>query len=354
MLRFSKDRWLKLSPLLDVVLDLPVAERGAWLEALRATAPDDAADLAALLEGSEDTQTLPTEAGVPGAADDDPAIDWLGRVVGAWRLEALLGRGGMAEVFRARRVDGRFEGEAAVKVLHLPRRRGGNEGWVRREAVALARLSHPDIARLFDAGLTDEGWPYLVLELVEGEPIDAWCDRSGASVDTRIALVTAVCDAVAHAHEKFIVHRDLKPSNILVTSRGRVKLLDFGIAALLDPDTASSPETHRAFTPAYASPEQLRGEPASTVTDVYALGVLLHQLLCGRHPTAAPGATVSAVLTSVEDTVPPPLDQRVQRDPERGDIARQRGTTADRLARRLAGDLDAIVRRALAKDAATR
>lgn len=355
MLRLSKDRWLQLSPLLDEALDRSPEDRSAWLDALRVSSPSDADDLAELLRETDRTSSLLGGVDVMATREAEVTGEWIGQRLGAWQIDALLGRGGMAAVYRARRVDGRFDGLAAAKLLHAARYLRDGDGRVRQEAAALARLSHPNIARLHDAGLTDSGEPYLILELVDGVPIDQWCDERRAPIERRVALMLEVCDAVAHAHEKLIIHRDLKPSNILVTPQGAVKLLDFGIAELMDAAAHPGPTAPpRAFTPAYASPEQVRGESVTTATDVYALGVLLHQLLCGRHPTAPPGATLPALLRSIEDAAPMSLPLRVRRDPERHALARSRGTTGEALATALAGDLDAIVRKALAKDPSMR
>ena len=215
------------------------------------------------------------------------APELAGQVLGAWTLVAPLGSGGMGEVWRARRSDGAHGGEAAIKLLHSPWRGEAAQARFRREGELLARLTHPHIAQLLDIGETKLGGlatRYLVLELVAGERIDAWCDAQDLSADARLRLFLQVCDAVAHAHAKLVVHRDLKPGNILVTDAGQVKLLDFGVAKLLADDTG--PELTRqaaaGLTPEYAAPEQLRGEPVSTATDVYALGRLLCLLLTGQ------------------------------------------------------------------------
>jgi eukaryotic-like serine/threonine-protein kinase len=212
----------------------------------------------------------------------------------------MLGRGGMGSVWLARRTDGRFEGRAAVKVLNLALLSATGQERFRREGSVLARLAHPGVARLLDAGVTAAGQPFLVLEYIDGERIDAFVERRQLTVEGRIRLVLQVLAAVEHAHANLIVHRDLKPSNILVTRDGDVKLLDFGIAKLLDADgtsdrTALTADGGRPLTPEFAAPEQVQGEPITTATDVYALGVLLYLLLSGRHPTSdASGARTMA------------------------------------------------------------
>ena len=215
------------------------------------------------------------------------APELAGQVLGAWTLVAPLGSGGMGEVWRARRSDGAHGGEAAIKLLHSPWRGEAARARFRREGELLARLTHPHIARLLDIGEARLGGlptRYLVLELVEGERIDTWSDRQALSEEARLRLFLQVCDAVAHAHARLVVHRDLKPGNILVTDAGEVKLLDFGVAKLLADDTGAELTALAAagLTPEYAAPEQLRGEPVSTATDVFALGRLLCLLLTGQ------------------------------------------------------------------------
>jgi tetratricopeptide (TPR) repeat protein len=234
-----------------------------------------------------------------------PDVTLAGVELGAYRLERPLGQGGMGSVWLARRTDGRFEGVAALKLLNLAMVNPTVQERFRREGSVLARLSHPGIARLLDAGISPTGQPYLIIEHVNGLPIDEYADRHRLTRNERIELFLKVLDAVGHAHTNLIVHRDLKPSNILVTEDGAVKLLDFGIAKLLDDDasgerTALTLEGGRVFTPHYAAPEQVRGDTLTTATDVYALGVLLYVLLSGHHPTAeksrTPAETVQALL----------------------------------------------------------
>jgi len=303
----ARDRWLHLGPLLDQALDVPVGERAAWLAALRTRAPDDADALEHLLT-VDGTSWLGTthRSRILGRMAATPVGE--GARLGAWQLERQLGRGGMGTVWLAARADGRFAGQAAVKLLHPSLIEGVGEDYFRREGEVLARLTHPGIARLYDAGVTDEGQPYLVLEYVEGRSLTAWCRERTPTLDARLALFERVCDAVAHAHAHGIVHRDIKPANLAVGSDGAVKLLDFGIAVLVeegrldaptwsgaearperDPGHAngagasgsSSSDSLQPFTPRYAAPEQLAGGAITTATDVYALGRLLEELLEG-------------------------------------------------------------------------
>jgi serine/threonine protein kinase len=282
----------------------------------------------------------------------------LGRRIGQYRVTSVLGEGGMGAVYRAERADGVFEREVAVKLLSINRAFGEARRRFRAEQQILADLSHPNIAPLLDGGMTEDGVPYLVMEYVDGRPIDAWCDGQAASVDARLWLFCDVCAAVSYAHRSLIVHRDIKPSNILVTPDGSVKLLDFGIAKLLDTPSASEElmQTRadmRFLTPAYASPEQVRGDAVTTTSDVYSLGVLLYQLLCGALPYAFPSGRAGEIerVVCTEEPRPPSAwcpEARAGKSAEQ--VAAMRSTTPQRLRRRLAGDLDNIVLTALRKD----
>ncbi len=280
----DRERWKLIEPLLDHALDLPDAERDVWLSELSISSPDMAVELTSLLSGD-------AQADRTGFMAEPVAVTLEGLELGAYTLVEPIGQGGMGTVWLARRTDGRFEGRAAVKLLNLARLSPSGQGRFRREGSVLARLTHPGIARLLDAGVSPSGQPYLVLEYVDGQPIDVYARERGLGVDADIRLVLDVIAAVGHAHANLIVHRDLKPSNILVTRDGAVKLLDFGIAKLIDEGDASrhtalTAEGSRAFTPDYAAPEQVRDGATPPATDVYALGVLLYVLLAGKHPTA--------------------------------------------------------------------
>jgi serine/threonine-protein kinase len=337
-------RWSVLSPLLDELLDLQEPQRAQRLAALR----DEDAALAGELQALLDE--------LPALERDNflerpallapPSLE--GQAVGPYTLERELGQGGMGSVWLARRTDGRYEGQVAIKFLGAALMARGGAQRFAREGSILARLSHPHIARLLDAGVARDGaQPYLVLEYIDGLPIDQHCEQHGLELKQRLQLFLDVLGAVAHAHNHLILHRDLKPSNILVTRQGEVKLLDFGIAKLLHEADAAGTATEltrqagRAFTPQYAAPEQLQDGDVSTATDVYALGVLLYVLLGGRHPTAQSTATT-------------PLDQMravIELQPRRlsDTVARSGRPGAARLARELRGDLDNIVAKALKK-----
>ena len=293
-----QEAWRDLSSLLDHALELEGVEREQWLTSLSVSRPDLERELRELLaeDGRLEAGGLPSPAPLGELLGARPSL--AGTTVGPWQLERRIGQGGMGEVWLARRNDGRFEGLAAVKLLNLMLLARGGEERFRSEGSVLARLSHPNIARLLDAGITASRHPYLVLEYVDGERIDQHCDRRHLERTARLRLFRQVLDAVGHAHANLVVHRDIKPSNILVTHNGVVKLLDFGIATMIaaDADVNANTDTaamssatdvdagsdslgatdtqhgRLALTPEYAAPEQVRGEPVTTATDVYALG----------------------------------------------------------------------------------
>jgi serine/threonine protein kinase len=332
------DAWRVASPWVDQALDLTPIERDAWIAELGRERPDIAATLRLLFSGSEN----------PGFAGFlTSSIGLEGRRFGPYVLERELGSGGMGSVWLGRRDDGRFEGKVAIKLPNVQRLTRAGSVRFAREGALLARLSHPNVARLLDAGVED-GQPYLVLEYVDGQTIDAWCDTRALHVRERVRVFLDVLDAVAHAHVNLVLHRDLKPSNILVDAEGRVKLLDFGVAKLVE--SADQPaaateltrEAGRAFTPAFAAPEQELGEPVTTASDVYSLGILLYLLLSGRHPTLSETAPARRTLPFEE---PPPLSTLPGATAPA--VAAARSTTPVKLSRDLRGDLENIVGKAL-------
>ena len=368
------ERLARLAQLIDELQALPVASQSAWLEAL---AGDDA-DLRSHLQalhgddagaastadslhdaGAEPIDSLwrhaagPALAIVERARASEPAA---GQRIGPWRLLSLLGRGGMGVVWRAERCDGAFERQVALKLpLQGPAPARLVERFA-RERTILAALSHPNIARLYDAGVDEAGQPFMALELIEGEPITAWADRRSLGVRERVALVLQALQAVRHAHTHLVVHRDLKPSNIQVAADGTVHLLDFGIARLLDdgpPGPAGTPDRTEfgsaAMTPTYAAPEQIERKPTSTAADVYSLGVVLYELLAGASPyrPARPGrGALEEAILSVEPQAPSRAAT--------AESAGRSGLTLPALRKQLHGELDAIVLMALRKDAAAR
>ena len=348
----GKETWGKLSPLLDELLELPDDERDARLAALRAQDAALAEAVAAML------QHLPAiERGefMPAAALPKPG-GLAGQAIGPYTLVREIGHGGMGTVWLARRTDGRYEGEVAIKFLRSGLFGHGDAARFEREGNILARLSHPNIARLLDAGVMADGaQPYLILEYIDGEPIDQYCHRLALPLDARLRLMLDVLAAVAHAHNRLVLHRDLKPTNILVTPAGEVKLLDFGIAKLLDDaardQTALTAHAGNVFTPEFAAPEQLQGGDVTTATDVYALGVLLYILLGGEHPTAAATGAPLDRMRSVIETVPKRLSEAVLR---RGGPAARVAPESRRLSAEVKGDVETIVAKALRKPPSAR
>ena len=288
--------WARCSALLDEALDLPANARAPWLAALAAAEPALAATLEPLLKRAEQQNAQTLGSAWLGSAIARQSDRQAGDAIGPWRLIRPLGVGGMGEVWLATRDDGLYEGEAALKFIKSGLGSALADRFARERRV-LARLNHPGIARLLDAGLADDQ-PYLVLEYVVGQPLLEHARRRRANTQERVRLLLAAAHAVQHAHTQLVAHRDLKPSNLLVTREGEVKLLDFGIASLLDaegdPHTLTS-LTGPAHTPGYAAPEQITGEPVGVAADVFALGVLLFELLAGERPFA-PGETRRTVV----------------------------------------------------------
>ena len=368
MTALDPSRWRILSPLLDEALELSTDARAAWLARLGAEQPDLAAEVKALLDDHTAsaaarflTGSAASSLGDAGLADASLA----GQTLGAYTLDAPIGQGGMGSVWLAQRSDGRFTGKVAVKLLNasLIGRAGGER--FKREGKILAHLAHPNIARLIDAGVTGAGQPYLVLEYVEGESIDRYCDGERLDVAARVHLFLDVLAAVAHSHANLIVHRDIKPLNVLIAKDGKAKLLDFGIAKLLEDGALSGDATEltreggRALTPEYAAPEQMLGEPITTATDVYALGVLLYVLLGGQHPAGQSVRSTAELIKTIVDVDPPRLSDAVSStrmlSPQTlAELAAKRATTPEKLRRLLRGDLDNIVAKALKKNPAER
>jgi eukaryotic-like serine/threonine-protein kinase len=351
----STSRWARVDRLFSDALDLPEPERAGFLA--RACGPDEdlRAEVEALLAGVEaaedyfEARSPGLLLGPSGPLPADPA----GATVGVYRVVRELGRGGMSVVYLAERADDLFKRQVALKLLAPVAADDDALRRFARERQILATLSHPGIARLLDARLDAEGRPYLVMERVDGRPIDRHCDEEGLDVEARLELFTRVAEAVEYAHRHLVVHRDLKPSNILVTVDGQVKLLDFGIAKLLEPGGGEEPErttgaAQRLLTPGYASPEQIRGERITTASDIYQLGVLLYQLLTGRRPFSPGGGGLPDLARSICETEPPPPSRAVLA----GGAGEGPGGTGPSPvpARRLRGDLDNIALRALEKE----
>ncbi|HYJ42629.1 MAG TPA: serine/threonine-protein kinase [Steroidobacteraceae bacterium] len=340
-LQIDASTWSTLNRLLDEALDKPAAQLPQWLDEL---APEfeglkprlrDLLSRTGLIETGEFLHTLPKFELEP---DDLAAAsgEHAGQEIGPYRLVRELGSGGMGVVWMAERTDGLIDRPVALKLPHGAWKRAGLAERMARERSILATLAHPNIAHLYDAGITADGQPYLAIEYVEGRRIDYFCDEQSMDVKARLRLFAQVADAVAYAHAKLVVHRDLKPANILV-SAGRVKLLDFGIAKLLEDgearETRVTELSGRALTPDYASPEQLRGEPLTIASDVYSLGVVLYELLCGQRPYKLAHDSRGALEDAILQAEPPAPS----------------GVVPSARRRELRGDLDTIVLKALKK-----
>lgn len=341
MPELSPSQLTRVDELLDALLDMSEDERAGFLERECADDPGVLAEVQSLLHAARSVGDFLQG---PAMLAPEPAPDEIpqGMRVGAWRITRRIGRGGMGVVYEAERAEGDFHQRVAVKLL-------------RQEAVAelqrfhverqiLARLEHPSIARLYDGGVTQDGIPYMVMELIEGKPITEYCLDSAVPLNERMRLFLEVCDAVAYAHRNLIVHRDLKPANILVTRQGHVKLLDFGIAKLIDADRLDLTRSAAApLTPLSAAPEQLLGQPITTATDIYALGLLLFELLTGSRPWQLDGGPIAQAVRVILDEPAPVPSQRAAATP-----------AAPFAPRALRGDFDAIVAKAVRKEPAHR
>jgi serine/threonine-protein kinase len=359
------ERLAEIDAVLESALGLAAAARPAFLDRRCAGDPELRREVESLLalsarevDGlvSRVRELAASLSGVPGSGEPhDPLPP--GSTLGAYRILRRLGRGGMGVVALAERSDGTFERRVAVKLLlHAD----SSPEAIRRfelERQILARLSHPHIAHLVDGGVDPRGLPYLVMEYVEGVPVDEHCDRHQLGIEARLRLVVAIARAVHAAHRNLVVHRDIKPANLLVTAEGVPKLLDFGIAKLVAGESADLSliqSAAKVLTPTYASPEQVRGDPIGTASDVYQLGLLLYELLTGRRPQGSSTRSLAELVLMVCETEPPPPSDVVRLDvpgePGAAELARRRGSTPARLARRYRAELDAIVARALRKD----
>jgi non-specific serine/threonine protein kinase/serine/threonine-protein kinase len=355
----NPERWQQIRQVFEQAVAIESHQRSDFLDKACATDPELRREVESLLS---------YESRARGDFLKTPAIDLLepatrpsnGRIghrVGVYQILQQIGHGGMGEVYRAVRADGQYEKQVAIKFVRV----GLDTAFIlqrfRYERQILASLDHPNIARLYDGGTTEDGIPYLVMELIEGTPIDQYCEDHDLSLAERLQLFTQVCAAVQYAHQRLVIHRDIKPGNILVTAEGVPKLLDFGIAKIFDPSAGAETTLIRSMTPEYASPEQIRGEPITTATDVYSLGVVLYRLLTGwppyRENTRTP-LELARAISEVEPERPSVAvlqnavkSQSLDRDVPDGTTSKSPPT---RLRRALAGDLDNIVLKALRKE----
>ncbi|MGH9767973.1 MAG: serine/threonine protein kinase, partial [Blastocatellia bacterium] len=335
-------RWERIKQIFHAALEEPPQQREAYLREACAGDQELMREVERLVANDRSAGDFMEELAAGDAAqaliqERSRAVE--GRQIGPYRLLREIGHGGMGTVYLAERADAQYQKQVAIKLI----RPGMDSQHVidrfRHERQILAGLDHPNIAKLLDGGASEDGLPYFVMDFIEGVPIDEYCDRRGLSIDRRLELFSAVCSAVHYAHQNLVVHRDLKPSNILVTADGTPKLLDFGIAKIVNPVQSSDSDaatTLRFLTPEYASPEQVTGQPITTVSDVYSLGALLYKLLTGQSPYRLKSRSAPDLARAI-----------CEEEPERPSAAVAR---TDKLRRRLAGDLDNIVSMALRKD----
>ncbi|HYA24430.1 MAG TPA: protein kinase [Terriglobales bacterium] len=358
-------RWQQVKNVLQEAIELPFERRKAFLDgacngdsALRAEVES------LLLQEGEKTEEF-LRSPLQGLAQrlQQLSASWVGRRIGPYKIIEIIGEGGMGSVYRAARADDQYQKQVAIKLVRLGLGTPSALARFRTERQILANLEHPNIARLLDGGATEDGLPYVVMELVEGLAIDEYCNAHRLSLAERLRMFRTVCQAVQYAHQHLVVHRDLKPANILVTADGTPKLLDFGIAKILDDESLpggaeATISVLRMLTPEYASPEQVRGETVTTASDVYSLGVILFLLLTGRHPYSFDSRAADAIVHAVCDTEPPKPStavRRMQASPISGkptpnnQIAAD-GESAVKLGKQLRGDLDNMVLMALRKD----
>lgn len=333
---------------------MPEGEREAWLTSFRARNPA----LASLVQSLLDEHQVLREEGFLEHSPTRLSVrpEFAGQTMGPYKLVSPIGEGGMGSVWLAERSDGKFQRRVAVKFLRGSVAGRAGEERFKREGMILARLAHPHIAQLLDAGVSSALQPYLVIEYVEGEDIVQYCDEHKLSVDARVRLFLDVLAALAHAHSNLVVHRDIKPSNVWVGTNGQVKLLDFGIAKLLggeggNPGPLLTREGTGALTPEYAAPEQVTGQPVTTATDVYSSGTLLYELLTGQHPAGSAAHTPAGLVKAIVEMDAPGMGEVIAvNGKEARAIAVTRATTPDKLRRALRGDLETVVAKALKKD----
>ena len=367
----SPSTWIRVSELVDAAMQLSPEERAGYLD----KACDDPklrAYIDSLVVPFDQAGDFLEESALESYARDSAEVYcvnvWIGRRIGDYRLDEQIGEGGMGAVFRASRADDQYRKQVAIKLLKEGFESSYALARFRAERQILANLEHPNIARLLDGGQTEEGFPYFVMELVDGEPIDQYCDTHKLSINERLRLFCIICSAVEYAHQNLVIHRDLKPANILVTAEGVPKLLDFGIARLLSPDLLADESDRtvnllRVMTPEYASPEQIRGDPVTTASDVYSLGVVLYILLTGHRPYYFTGRSPTVMAEVICNTEPlrpsaivgrpetrtnPDGSTTVLASPESVSLARD--DKPEKLRRKLSGDLDNVLLMALRKE----
>jgi non-specific serine/threonine protein kinase/serine/threonine-protein kinase len=364
----TPERWQEIKTVLEDVIQMDAGKRSIYLDQACSSDLSLRREVESLLAVDEELQSgfLRSPLKISREDVEHDRSSWIGRRIGAYEITAIIGEGGMGTVYRALRADEQYQKQVAIKVVKSGFGSSLALARFRAERQILANLEHPNIARLLDGGATEDGLPFVVMELIEGLPIDEYCETRGLSIEERLELFRAVCLAVQYAHQHLVVHRDLKPGNILVTANGVPKLLDFGIAKILDKESLAGlaePTVSflRMLTPEYASPEQVRGETVTTTSDVYSLGVVLYLLLTGRHPYLLANHSADAIVRAVCDTEPLKPSSAVlkareiqsarnspQVAPQENPPTKQEQSS--KLSKRLRGDLDNIVLMALQKD----
>lgn len=367
----EEERWERIKTIVDTALTLSGGEKETYLSTVCRKNPEICAEIEELLrsiEESEEKQFM-----MPMRQDRKELVAELsdelnealsgetliGTTIGPYRITEQLGSGGMGTVFKAKRIDGEFHHQVAIKLIKKGVDSEENIRRFRVEREVLAGLHHPNIAQLHDGGVTEDGIPYLIMEYIDGVPIDRYCNEQQLTINQRLDLFKEVCRAIQFAHTNLVVHRDLKAQNIYVTLEGIVKILDFGVAKLLDPQLTEITllETRpgqKFWTPQYAAPEQVKGQEITTKTDIYALGVLLHKLLTDTYPLDLEGKSLAEVEEIIKETVPSSPSQRLAVHPSKKECASYRQTTVAQLTKELQGDLDALVLKAIRKDPAYR
>jgi non-specific serine/threonine protein kinase/serine/threonine-protein kinase len=352
----TRETWQRVKEILNQALDTPESARAEFLNLACGGDAALRAEVESLLASHAEAGEFIEPVTAAGAATTVSDYLHIGTDIGPYRIVQKIAEGGMGAVYQAVRVDDLYRKVVAIKII----RRGLQDAYVRRhfdtERQILAHLDHPAIAKLLDGGATPDGRPYFVMDFIAGTPINEYCDTHKLTIRERLQIFLTVCSAVHYAHQNLVIHRDIKPPNILITEEGAVKLLDFGIAKLLDPDALGLDHTLttlQAMTPEYASPEQLGGGKVTTASDVYALGVLLFRLLTGRRPYALDSGGLDQLWDHVRNREPRRASQAVKANEDGmtpAAIAAARGTTPERLERQLAGDLDTILMMALRKE----
>lgn len=354
----TKDRKRSLDEIVNVAQTLAPGEQLRYIK--EACADDDQLSSDALKQMQSRQHWFDRESSDDTQSEDVQGATEAGEIIGSYRIIRSLGQGGMGEVFLAERADQQFEQQVAIKLVRRGLLSRHVQGRLRQERQILATLDHPNIARLYDGGTTKEGTPYIVMEYIDGQPIDVYCDQKRLNIPDRLRLFVKVCSAVHRAHQSLIVHRDLKPSNILVNSTGVPKLLDFGIAKLLDErqsmhTMAVTQADVRVMTPDHASPEQIQGDVITTSSDIYVLGILLYELLAGYKPFALEGNRLAELERAICEDTPPSLSAAIAGAESTapatvGQIAAERSVTVAKLKRELGGDLNNIVMMAIRKE----